>query len=222
MSVKLYIGNKNYSSWSLRPWLLLKAFNIQFEEQNIRLFSDDYKRSLVAINPAGTVPYLIDGNIEISDSLAISEYINEHYLQGKGWPSDVAARASARAVVAEMHSSFFAIRNQMPMNCRGKDRHITMDQTLQNEVQRIDHMWSVLRTQYATQGPWLFGQFSIADCFYAPMALRFATYGITLSAESKRYQDKLLQHPDIQQWVLTAQQEPEVISAAEVGVEKSN
>lgn len=216
--MKLIIGNKNYSSWSLRPWLMLKVFGIDFVEQQISLFSEGYKQSLLSINPAGTVPYLIDDDVEVADSLAICEYLNETYLQGAAWPKQIQARAQARSVCAEMHSGFFAIRNQLPMNCRASNRRVTQTEELQHEITRVDQLWRALLSQYSERGPWLFGEFSIADCFYAPVALRFNTYGCHLSDESLEYVKRILQHPDIQQWMDSAKQEEAVIEMAELGV----
>jgi len=215
--MKLIIGNKNYSSWSLRPWLLLKHFNIEFEEIRIPLFTDDFETTLAQYTDANKVPVLHDGKINVWDSLAICEYISEHYLDGNGLPKDKVSQAQARSASAEMHSSFSAIRENMPMNCRIQ-RRIDFSPQMKSEIERIDTLWLGLRMQYFEQGEWLFGEFSIADCMYAPIVSRFHSYLPELSEMSQKYVDHLLQHPAMQTWYQQARDESEVIQQYEIGV----
>lgn len=215
--MKLIIGNKNYSSWSLRPWLLLSVHGIPFEEERIALDLPDTRERIALYNDAGKVPVLLDGDLTIWDSLAICEYVSERYLDGKGWPSEVAARAQARAVSAEMHSGFHAIRGRLPMNCRATERRVRPDDKLLHEIGRIDQIWSDCRARHADDGDWLFGGFSIADCMFAPVAFRFSTYGIELSAQAADYVQRLLGIDAMQQWLADAKAEDEVIDAEEVG-----
>lgn len=216
--MELIIGNKNYSSWSLRGWLMLEAFNLKFKETKLQLFTDDFYSSLSAHEAADKVPVLIDGDVTVWDSLAICEYVSERHLNGKGWPDDYADRAMARSVSNEMHSGFFGVRNEMPMNCRAK-RRVELSEQAKKDIARIDQLWSSLRKTHADKGPWLFGEFSIADVMYAPVALRFRTYGIKVSEESQAYCDALYSHPAIQLWVKGALLETEIVEEDEAGEE---
>ncbi|MEX2131126.1 MAG: glutathione S-transferase, partial [Pseudohongiellaceae bacterium] len=146
--MQLVIGNKNYSSWSLRPWLLLKEFSISFAEIRISLYAGEFQKVIRKYSQAGKVPVLIDSDILVWDSLAICEYISEKYLSGKGWPNDLNIRAQARSCSAEMHSGFITLRNRMPMNCRATQRSVALTPELQAEIQRIDQLWSELRSRY--------------------------------------------------------------------------
>lgn len=215
--MELIIGNKNYSSWSLRGWLMLSAFDIQFQETQLALFTDAFYSALEKQGGAGKVPVLVDGDITVWDSLAICEYVNETYLSGNAWPADRAARAQARSVSCEMHSGFMAVRSELPMNCRAT-RRVEMSENTSKEVSRIDQIWRDLRSCYVDQGPWLFGDFSIADVMFAPVALRFSTYGVELSEASQGYVEAVLNHPSVQLWVKDARRETALIEAEEVGV----
>ncbi|WP_317930017.1 glutathione S-transferase family protein [Halioxenophilus sp. WMMB6] len=215
--MKLVIGNKNYSSWSLRPWLLLSAHKIPFQEVRIPLYQANSKTQLAQYSDVGLVPVLHDNSLVVWDSLAICEYVSERYLHGRGWPENYQARAQARACSAEMHSGFTTIRNQLPMNCRASGRQVPLTDKLLEEIARIDRMWAQYRHHNSAHGPWLFGCFSIADCMYAPMALRFNSYGVQLSNPSQEYLQTLLNHPAMQSWLAAARQEPEVIADAEIG-----
>lgn len=214
--MQLIIGNKNYSSWSLRPWLLLSHFNLAFEEIRIPLDSPEFATTLAQYSAAGKVPVLQDKGVEIWDSLAICEYVSEQYLGGKGWPADTLARAQARSASAEMHSSFMAIRSSMPMNCRSS-RVITTSSEVSEEIHRIDQLWSQLRDTYGSKGDYLFGDFSIADCMFAPMASRFNTYQTELGETSQHYVKTVINNPAMQQWYAQAAQETEVLEREEVG-----
>ncbi len=216
-TIKLIIGNKNYSSWSLRPWLLLSAHNIPFEEIVVPLYTDQSAAELARYSAAGKVPVLHHGDVVIWDSLAICEYVSEQFLDGSGWPNDPVARAYARSYSAEMHSGFFAIRENLPMNCRASDRKVTLTDDINKEVSRLDHMWTELRNKYAAQGPWLLGKFSIADCMFAPVAIRFHTYNIQVSETAGQYMQQVLEYPKVQQWMAEGEEETEVIEGFEVG-----
>lgn len=216
--MELVIGNKNYSSWSLRPWLLLSVHELPFKEVRIPLNQDDTYAALAQHTNAGKVPVLKDKDLVIWDSLAICEYISEQYLGGRGWPSSVRARAEARSCCAEMHSGFTDIRGQLPMNCRAIGRKVPFNAPLEREIARIDRIWSQYRETYASVGPWLFGEFSIADCMFAPVASRFQTYGIKVSAVSSEYLQFVLNHVHMKEWVSQAHGEPETIGVSEVGI----
>jgi len=212
MNIKLVIGNKNYSSWSLRPWLLLKAFNIQFLEISESLQPDDLRERLLVHSPAGKVPVLIEPDVLVWDSLAICEYVCDVHLDGKGWPHTAKDRAKARAICCEMHSGFNALRNALPMNIRAK-RKVDLSAAVAIDIARIDAIWS----DHHRTG-WLFDSFGIADCFYAPVALRFETYNIKLSPAARAYQVKLLAHPALRLWIEAALAETDVVAADEAGV----
>ncbi|NWO07199.1 MAG: glutathione S-transferase family protein [Alteromonadaceae bacterium] len=216
--MELVIGNKNYSSWSLRPWLLLSVHRLPFKEVRIPLEQENTSVAIAQHSDAGKVPVLKDGELTIWDSLAICEYISEQYLDGSGWPSSVRARAEARSCSAEMHSGFPEIRSQLPMNCRALGRKVPLNATLEREVARIDRIWSQHRETYLSAGPWLFGEFSIADCMFGPIASRFKTYGINVSTASKEYMDFILNHEQMREWVSQAHGEPETIAVSEVGI----
>jgi len=217
MAMKLIIGNKNYSSWSLRPWLLLSAFDLPFEEVRISLFVDGFKAEIEKHSAAGKVPVLHDNGLEIWDSLAICEYVSEKYLEGKGWPEDDSMRAEARSCCAEMHSSFASLRNDMPMNCRAIGRKVDITEDLQRDLSRLDNLWTTLTSKYSERGPWLFGKFSIADCMFAPVVFRFNTYTPELSENVRKYINTMLAHPKMKLWLDQAMEEVETIAYAEVG-----
>ncbi len=200
----LVIGNKNYSSWSLRPWVAMKTLGLPFEERRIPLDQPDTQQEIRKHNPAGKVPCLVDGANVVWDSLAILEYLAEK--RPELWPADAAARARARSVAAEMHSGFFAVRNAMPMNVRnrypGKGRSAEVDA----DIARIDAIWS------QAGKPLLFGAFCAADAMFAPVAFRFRTYEPPLSAASRAYLQALLALPAMQEWSAAAGREAEVLS----------
>lgn len=215
--MKLIIGNRNYSSWSLRPWFLLTENNLKFEEIRIPLYQKDTYTEFAKYTKAAKVPVLHDNELVIWDSLAICEYISEQYLSGKGWPESVGARAEARSCCAEMHSGFFTIREQLPMNCRASDRTVEIGADLQKEIHRMDTLWSELRQKYSHDGKWLFGDFSIADCMFAPVVFRFATYNIEVSEEVKQYMTTVLDNPNIQIWLEQSENEAEIVEESEIG-----
>ena len=214
--MKLVIGNKNYSSWSLRAWLLLAKFNLDFEEIQESLRQTDLKARLQQYSPTGRVPVLIDDSTTVWDSLAICEYVSERYLEGKGWPADVNARAQARAICAEMHAGFMGLRRELPMNCRAT-RKVSPSIEAQQDIARIDAIWAERIDQCA--GPWLFERFSIADCFYAPVVMRFRTYGVSLSAAASRYQNFVLSDDTLNKWVAAGCAETGIVPEDEAGVD---
>jgi len=215
--MQLIIGNKNYSSWSLRSWLLLHHFNIKFTETKESLSSEQLSQRLNQYSPSNKVPVLLHNTEVIWDTLAIAEYVNEH-LQGQAWPRQQNLRHYARCISAEMHSGFNHLRNAMPMNIRAR-RHVAITPYIQAEIDRIEHIFGIAREQHKKHGPWLAGTFSIADCMYAPVASRFKTYGITLEDSAQEYVDRIHGHPSMQQWVNDAMQETEIIPEDEAGEE---
>lgn len=215
--MQLVIGNKNYSSWSLRAWLLPVWHGLAFEEVRIPLGEAQTAAEIGKYNKAGKVPVLLDNGLTVWDSLAILEYLSEKYLQGKGWPEDEILRAEARSCCAEMHSSFFFLREEMPMNCRATGRAVPHSEELERDIRRIDEIWASMRKKYSDRGEWLFGDFSIADCMFAPVVFRFRTYGVEVSTESHAYMANFLRHEPMREWLKDAEEEQEVIGVAEVG-----
>jgi glutathione S-transferase len=201
----LLIGSKNYSSWSLRPWIFLRKVAFEFTEQIVHFDERSYQAQIAALSPSHRVPLLIDAGSKVWDSLAICEYAADS--TGHGLPSDRIARARARSVAAEMHSGFQALRNEYPMNVRARNRSVPLTPELQHDVARIDEIWSGCRTEYGRTGKWLFGDFSIADAMFAPVLFRFQTYGADLSPASQAYLNHALQDPDVRDWQDAALQE---------------
>jgi len=211
----LLIGNKNYSSWSLRAWILLRHLGLAFTEQQVVLDQPDTQARIRAFNPAGFVPALRDGELLVWDSLAIGEYACE--LAGRGLPADRARRALVRSVAAEMHSGFRTLRSAWPMNARATGRRTASSPQLEAEVARIDALWNQCRAARGADGPWLLGEYSLADAMYAPVALRFATYGAQLSAVAAAYLQAVLADPAMGEWIAAARAEPWVIAREETG-----
>jgi glutathione S-transferase len=208
----LIIGNKNYSSWSLRPWLLLKQVGIPFRERYIPIRSEAWRTQIRDLSPSGKVPALLHGDVRVWDSLAICEYLAERFPEKQLWPTAIAARAEARSVSAEMHSGFQALRQNMFMNIRR--RMPTRGRTPETlaDIERIVAIWNGCRTRYAAGGPFLFGAFSIADAMYAPIALRFQTYTVTVDGAAGAYAQTLLGLPAMQEWVAAAHAEKEQLA----------
>lgn len=214
--MQLIIGNKNYSSWSLRPWLLLKHFSIPFEEVGIALFSEGYQQELAKYSPTLRVPVLKDGENTIWDSLAICEYVSEKYLQGAALPIDIEERALCRSYCSEMHSGFMAIRSEMPMNCRSRKR-LEISAGAKAECGRIDQLFGDARAQFSSRGDYLFGHFSLADCMFAPVVMRFMTYGIVLSESSQKYMGTMLGNLALSEWRVDAEKDPQILTNFELG-----
>ncbi|MFZ6721503.1 glutathione S-transferase family protein [Undibacterium sp. Ji49W] len=210
--LRLIIGNKNYSSWSMRPWVAMKAFGIPFEEIRIVLQQPDTTTRIAEYSAAGRVPVLLAGDITVWDSLAICEYLAEQFSILNLWPEDVAARATARSICAEMHSGFSSLRSDMPMDIRaslpGKGRTIGS----QADIGRISEIWEDCLSLYGAH-EFLFGDFSIADAFYAPVVMRFRTYGVSLAPALQAYTERVLAHPAVAQWVREALLETEGLAS---------
>ena len=199
----LVIGTKNLSSWSLRPWLALKHLGIAFEELELPLDTPEYYERIGLYSPTGRVPVLIDGQIKIWDSLAICEYANE-LKQGAGYPTDKGARAHARSISAEMHSGFGGLRSLWTMKAAEVNVHVPPNEDVRKDLARIEAIWSDCRARYGSSGPWLFGSYSIADAMYAPVVLRFNTYGAKISATARSYVDATLADPLLKAWIASA------------------
>ena len=217
MKPKLIIGNKNYSSWSLRAWFLLREADIDFDEHRIPLDTEDTARQIAEFSPSGRVPVLLLDNLAVWDTLAIAETLAERWPDRKLWPDDAAARAHARSISAEMHAGFATLRSQMPMNCRAMGRRVALPDELTHDIDRIFEIWSDCYRRYGGNGPWLFGEFSIADAMYAPVVLRLRTYGINLPESARHYANRVLQSEAMQEWLLACETETEVIEQEEVG-----
>jgi glutathione S-transferase len=215
MSLTLVIGNKNYSSWSLRPWLFLKYHDIAFEEIRIPLYQDDSKSKTFNYSPAGKVPILLDGDVKVWDSLAILEYLAERFVQTQGWPEDAAERAMARSLAAEIHSGFSALRTHCGMNCRRLPSAKTLPEAVRPDIDRIGQIWQQCRRQHGEKGPWLFGRFTIVDAMFAPVVLRFHTYQLSTNTDAQAYMDTVLETPALKAWIEAGKLETEVIAAFE-------
>ena len=217
MALTLVIGNKNYSSWSMRPWLVLKANNIPFDEVFIPLYTDEAdKRRILDVTPSGKVPALRDGDITVWDSLAIIEYLAERYPDAHVWPDDVAARAQARAVSAEMHGGFGPLRRECGMNLHRPVRAKALSVEAQADIARGQQIWTDCRKRHGSLGPYLFGRFSAADAMYAPVVHRFRTYAIEVSPVVRDYMDVMLMHPAVAEWTREGLAETLVIERFEI------
>ena len=205
----LVIGNKAYSSWSMRPWLLMKQAGIAFNEVRIPLYQDGHADKIRAWSPAGRVPVLQIGEMTVWDSLAICETLAERHPEKNLWPADAAARAHARAISAEMHSGFAALRSNMGMNVRHTFPGAGRTPEVAKDIARIEQLWSDCLLRYG--GPFLFGAFSVADAMYAPVATRFRTYAVELSGSAQRYATMLLDLPAVRDWYADAATETEVL-----------
>jgi len=199
----LVIGNKNYSSWSLRPWLALKVFGFEFDEKRIPLYGEGVKEAILKFSPAGKVPVLVDGKTTVWDSLAILEYLGER--NRKLWPADAAERAKARSLSAEMHSGFPNLRNHMSMNVRKRYPGKGRTPEVLAEIERIKAMWN------EAARPFLFGPFTAVDAMYAPVVLRFRTYEVELPRAARLYYDAVLELPALKEWIAAAERETESI-----------
>ena len=211
----LVIGNKNYSSWSLRAWLILRQAGLEAEEILIALNEKGYKTELLKHSPSGRVPCLIHGDVKIWDSLAIGEYANELAPDARLWPEDRAARAVARAVSCEMHSGFSALRANMPMNIRSSFPKEGRKPGVQEDIDRVKAIWRLCLTRHGGDGPFLFGHFTIADAMYAPVVSRFRTFAVELGEQEQTYADAVWALPAMKQWIEAAENEPMVIDDAE-------
>jgi glutathione S-transferase len=213
---KLYIGDKNYSSWSLRGWLMMKQCGAAFDEVIIPLEGPGTRtKAIQAYSPSGRVPALHHGDLVVWESLAIGEYLAEVFPEARLWPGDRAARAVARAVSAEMLSGFAALRSAMPMNVRRKELKLAITPAVADEIARIAAIWKECRRRFGKGGPFLFGAFSNADAMYAPVATRFLTYGVDVDAETRAYVDAVMGLPAMREWIEAARRETTVVEAYE-------
>jgi len=214
VALHLVIGNKNYSSWSFRPWLAMKVAGIAFAETVISLDAADFKARVRALSGAGRVPVLIDGDIPIWESLAILEYLAEKFPLAGLWPNDAAARAHARAVASEMHAGFMPLRRQLPMNVARPVKQRALDEGAAKDVARIDSIWKECRAKFG--GPFLFGPFGAADAMYGPVVWRFHTYAVDVGAAARAYMQAMMALPAWNEWRDAARREPWVLAEDEV------
>ena len=219
MSLTLVIGNKNYSSWSMRPWVLLKQFGIPFEEVMLKFETAQWDRNIARLAPSRKVPTLWDGEtgsttaIAVWETLAIIEYLADLFPQTAIWPADVAARAMARAISAEMHAGFSSLRTHMPMNIRSRHPGKGLQTGVDADIARIEAIWRTAREQFGTRtsAPFLFGQFCAADAMFAPVVMRFATYAPSLTPATQRYCEAVIAAPGVSAWISEAQRETEFV-----------
>ena len=213
MNLTLVIGNKNYSSWSMRAWLLLKHLRLDFEEISVSLYVPGARARLQALGgETGLVPLLIADGFPIWDTLALAEFLHE---SNPGvWPEERFTRARARSYAAEVHSSFNALREAMPVNCRGRKRIARRTDAVASDIERVTAIWS-----RHEEGEWLLGTFCVADVMFAPVATRFRTYDVVLSGRAAAYQQRLLDHPLVEQWCKLGETEPQIIDQFELGAD---
>ena len=212
--VKLVIANKNYSSWSLRPWLVVTHFGMPFEEEQVLLSGEGWQEKFRAISPTARVPVLIDGSLHIHESIAIIEYLAERFPDKAVWPREASQRALARAAAAEMHAGFMALRNLAPMNLRASlPGRVELD-AVAGELSRIERLWSDLLE--ASGGPYLFGAFTAADAMFAPLATRLRTYELPVSDVAQRYIEAIYALPAFQKWLAAALVEPWIVEDDEI------
>lgn len=219
MPLRLLIGNKNYSSWSLRPWLAMKTAGIAFEETLIPLGTPDFRAKVSALSGGqgrGSVPVLLDGDICVWETLAILEYVAEKFPEGRLWPETPSARACARAISAEMHSGFAPLRRALPMNVRRPVKRRVLDDAVMVDVARIDAIWSECRARFGEGGAFLFGRFGAADAMYAPVVWRFHTYAVEVSDAARDYMRVVIALPASAEWREAARRESWVLEHDEV------
>jgi len=216
MALKLIIGNKNYSSWSMRPWIAMKVAGIAFDETLISLDAANFKATVSPYSGTGKVPVLIDDGVSVWESLAILEYLAEKFPKAALWPADAAARAHARAIANEMHAGFLPLRRLMPMNMWRPiiKRELTPEAAA--NVKRIEELWSGARARFGKGGPFLFGSFGAADAMYAPVVARFHTYDVATSAVTRAYMDAVMALPAWREWCDAGVKEPWVLAEDEV------
>jgi len=207
----LVIGNKNYSSWSLRPWLLLRQAAIPFQEIRVPLDRPETNAEIRRYSPSGRVPVLVEGDLTIWESLAICEWAAERFPEKLMWPDEADARAVARAAACEMHGGFQALRDNLPMDIRARRPAQPNVAEAQSDIDRVQQLWADCRARFGGGGPFLFGRFGVADAMFAPVATRFVTYGVALAAEAQAYVQAVLSLPAMQEWTAAAEAETEVI-----------
>ena len=210
----LILGNKNYSSWSLRPWLALAETGEPFEETVIPLYEGDWKEQILSHSKAGLVPVLHDGDVTVWESLAICEYLAERHPNL--WPTDNAARAHARSVSAEMHGNFGAVREAMPMNVRGVGRTAPSSPDIDRDIRRLSELWTETRAKFGGTGDYLYGSFTNADAMFSSVTSRFKTYGIQLDGVAATYVDTVWENANMKKWRAAAEAEPWVVDKYEL------
>ena len=213
--LQLAIANKNYSSWSMRPWVLLAQAGIAFEEIQLKFTDEGKVEGIAPYSPTRQVPVLLVDGEPVWDTLAIAEAVAELYPHKNLWPTDARARQIARSICAEMHAGFRNLRGAMPMNIRAAHPGKGMSPAVQQDIDRIVEIWQSCRARYGSGGEMLFGQFTIADAYYAPVATRFRTYAVTLPPVAQRYADALLGLSAVQDWTAQARRETEFVRADE-------
>ena len=211
----LVIGNMNYSSWSMRPWVLMKQLGIEFDEKKLRFHSPEWDAEIERWSPSRLVPVLWRGRQSVWDTLAIAEALHEWYPDKGVWPRDATARAFARSAAAEMHSGFRDLRTSMPMNIRASHPGKGMKPEVQANIDRIQHLWGEARRRFGKGGPFLFGAFGAADAMYAPVVMRFKTYGVKIAPETQGYCEAMRNAPGIRAWMEEALQEKEFVAEDE-------
>jgi glutathione S-transferase len=216
MTMHLIIGNKNYSSWSFRPWLAMKVAGTDFEETVISLDAPDFKARVTVPGGSGRVPVLIDGDVRVWESLAILEYLAEKFPAASLWPKNAAAQAHARAIASEMHAGFLPLRRHLPMNMARPVKKRALDDDATANAGRIDAIWSECRSEFGAGGPFLFGPFGAADAMYAPVVSRFHTYAVEVSAAARDYMRSMMALPAWNEWREAARREPWVLAQDEV------
>jgi glutathione S-transferase len=216
MALALIIGNKNYSSWSLRPWIAMRVAGIAFEETVVSLHAPDFKARVGRVSGTGKVPVLSDGSVHVWESLAILEYLAEKFPRAGLWPTDPAARAYARAIASEMHAGFVPLRRHCPMNVWRPVKRRDLTPEASANVQRIDAMWTDCRKRFGQAGPFLFGAFGAADAMYAPVVSRFHTYDVEVGPAARAYMEAVMALPAWGQWRQAALAEPWVLPEDEV------
>lgn len=218
-SLTLVIGNKNYSSWSMRPWIALRGAGIAFRERMLKFESQDWRDNIARLSPSGMVPVLWEGEpgagFATWETLAILERAHELFPQAGVWPADAQARARARSICAEMHAGFRALRGAMPVNIRSRYPGKGMSSDVAKDIERIGALWAAARSEFGRGGPYLFGAFCAADAYYAPVATRFVTYGVALSGAALEYLQALLAAPAVRAWCADAVKETEFVAADE-------
>jgi glutathione S-transferase len=211
MALRLIIGNKNYSSWSLRPWIAMKVAGIAFEERVVPLYLPNSHEEILKYSPAGKVPVLIDGDSHVWESLAILEYLAEKFPKAGLWPQDARARAHARVIATEMHGGFAALRRNCAMNMWLPPKRRLQPDEVMDDVRRIDAIWSDCRARFGQSGPFLFGAFGAVDAMYAPVVSRFHSYGLDVSKAAHAYMDAVMALPAWGAWYDAAMKEPWVM-----------
>lgn len=208
--ITLVIGSKQFSSWSLRAWLFLRHHGVAFREVLVPLYvvdPPDTRARILRYSPSGKVPFLNVDGLQVWESLAICEFAAEHFGLADAWPADSAARAFARAIATEMHAGFAELRKALPFEAKRRPAPIVMSEAVETDVARIRTIWREARSRFGASGPWLFGEFGIADAMFAPVAVRFHLYAVTLDDPEAAYVQTVLSHPALQQWLAEAASE---------------